>query len=77
MQETMWPVEAEKCCKVCAHCAELTKPWERSDGSRIYGYCFKFGDKEYNSNMGKGYPIFFELDCGAICEGFKRRKKDD
>ena len=78
-QESIWVIESEQpadCCRICRFCAEIVKPWERADGSKIYGYCFKYGDKEYNSNMGKGFPIFFELDCGAICEGFKRRKEN-
>ncbi len=66
----------KKCCAKCRFCAELKKPYERSDGSSIYGYCFKSGDKDYSPNMGKGYPIWLPLDCGASCRKFKRRGTD-
>lgn len=61
-----------KCCKNCRFCAELVRPYERSDGACIYGYCFSSGDKNYSPNMGKGFPIFMPLDGGAACKDFKR-----
>lgn len=65
----------KKLCAVCRFCAELKKPYERSDSAVIYGYCFKDGDKNYNTNMGKGYPIFLPLSCGCSCKSFRRTKK--
>ena len=65
-----------KCCETCKYCAALIRPYCRSDGAQIYGYCFKSGDKDYSPNMGKGYPIFFPLDAGAACKSFKRRREE-
>ena len=63
-----------KGCKTCKVFAELKEPYERSDGTIIYGYCFKYGDKDYSQNMGKGYPVF--VDGGGVsCESYRRRKK--
>lgn len=64
----------EKSCSVCRFCAELKKPYERTDGAVIYGYCFMGGDKNYNANMGKGYPIFLPLSCSCLCKSFRRTK---
>lgn len=63
-----------KCCKNCRFCAELIRPYARADGACIYGYCFSSGDKNYSPNMGKGFPIFVPLDCGAACKDFKRKR---
>lgn len=65
-----------KCCEACKYCAALIRPYCRSDGAQIYGYCFKSGDKDYSPNMGKGYPIFLPLDAGAACKSFKRRREE-
>ena len=62
------------CCNLCDHYSALVEPRERSDGSVIYGYCFKSGDKDYSPNMGKGFPVFID-GAGASCKAFKRRKK--
>ena len=65
----------DKCCATCRYCAELKRPYERSDGTTIYGYCFKSGDKDYYLNMGRGIPIWLELTCGASCKSYKRAKE--
>lgn len=65
-----------KCCETCKYCAALIRPYCRSDGAQIYGYCFKSGDKDYSQNMGKGYPIFLPLDAWAACKSFKRRREE-
>lgn len=62
-----------KCCKNCRFCAEFVKPYTRADGACIYGYCFSSCDKNYSPNMGKGFPIFVPLDCGAACKDFRKR----
>ena len=51
----------DKCCATCRYCAELKRPYERSDGTTIYGYCFKDGDKDYSLSMGKGLPARAEV----------------
>ena len=71
-QTVLWEDKPEHCCGKCRLCAALAEPYERSDGSVIYGYCFKVGDKVHSPNMGKGFPIFLPLDSGASCEDFKR-----
>ena len=38
----------EKRCENCRYCAALARPYERSDGAIIYGYCFGDGDKDYS-----------------------------
>lgn len=63
----------EKSCYSCRFFAELKKPFERSDGACIYGYCFKNGDKNYSPNMGKGYPVFID---GGKCDSYKKPKKE-
>lgn len=51
-------------CYSCKYFSELKIPRVRSDGSVIYGYCFKNGDKDYNPNMGKGFAVFIpEGEC--------------
>lgn len=64
--------KSEKCCYNCRFFAKLEKPYERSDGAVIYGYCFVQGDKDYSPNMGKGYPVFID---GGVCEKHKYPKK--
>lgn len=67
----------EKRCENCRYCAVLMKPYERADGSIIYGYCFGDGDKDYSPNMGKGRPIWLPLDCGGgMCDKYKRMRKE-
>lgn len=44
----------EKRCENCRYCAALAKPYERSDGSIIYGYCFGDGDKDYPPIWARG-----------------------
>lgn len=66
----------KKECKSCYNCrffAELKKPFERSDGAKIYGWCFREGDKDYSPNMGKGYPVFID---GGCCDKHKYPKKE-
>lgn len=65
-------VECEKSCYSCKYFSELKEPRERSDKAVIYGYCFKSGDKNYSSNMGKGYAVFIP-DAG--CREYKRLRK--
>ncbi len=78
-QVAMWEEgqKPPKCCVKCSFCAALAEPYEREDGSHIYGYCFMSGSKNSSPNMGKGFPIFLPLDCGASCESFKRKAKED
>jgi|GEM_PF-2390353 len=71
-QMTLFP-EAPKepdGCYACIHFAELKEPFSRSDGSVIYGYCFKDGDTDYSRNMGKGYAVF--ISAGK-CKHKKRK----
>lgn len=63
----------ENRCEVCQHCSALVEPREIGREARIYGYCFKDGTKDYSPNMGKGWPIYLPLDCGAACKSFRRR----
>ena len=59
-------------CYSCRCFAELKEPWELSgDRGKIYGYCFKGGDKDYSPSLGKGFPVY--IDEG-ICKEFKRKK---
>lgn len=56
----------ERNCYNCKFFAELKQPHERTDGAVIYGYCFKYGDKNYNMNEGKGLAVFLpEGECKA------------
>ena len=71
-QTALWDCKPERRCEICRFCAELVRPYTRSDGATIYGYCFKSGDMNHSPNMGKGYPIFIPLDCGATCKSFKK-----
>ncbi|MCQ5130310.1 hypothetical protein NE562_11615 [Butyricicoccus faecihominis] len=72
-QTSLFPTEAkESGCAVCHHFSALKDPRERSDGAVIYGYCFKGGDKNYSTNMGKGLAVFLP---DGICKQFKRRRK--
>lgn len=73
-QTSLYPLVPEKCCVNCGFYSALKEPRERSDGAVIYGYCFKGGDRDYNTNMGKGYPVF--IDAG-FCKQFKKRRKPD
>lgn len=75
-QTALWDRKPEQRCEICRFCAELVSPYTRSDGATIYGYCFKNGDRDYSPNMGKGYPIFIPLDCGATCKSFKKRSRE-
>lgn len=65
---------AEKSCNNCRFYAELKTPYQRSDGAQIFGYCFKEGDKDYSTNMGKGFPVFVD-GGGAACKSHKRMRK--
>lgn len=62
-----------KSCYNCRFFAKLEKPYERSDGAVIYGYCFVSGDKDYSPNMGKGYPVFID---GGVCDKHKFPKTE-
>lgn len=70
-QTSLYPRALEKSCESCSYYSVLKEPRERSDGAVIYGYCFKRGDTNHSTNMGKGLPVFIS---GGGCEGFKRRK---
>ena len=59
---------SDKCCELCKFYAELKQPYIRSDKAVIYGYCFKLGDKNYSTNMGKGFPVFIS---GGVCKSFR------
>lgn len=61
----------DNCCS-CRYFAELKEPWERSGGGTIFGYCFKYGDKDHSPNMGKGFPVFIIGE--GNCKNFKKRK---
>lgn len=72
-QISLFPAEAkESGCVVCCHFSALKEPRERSDGAVIYGYCFKDGDKNYSTNMGKGFAVFLP---DGTCRQFKHRRK--
>lgn len=58
-------------CETCNFYSALVAPRVRSDDVVIYGYCFKHGDKDYNTNMGKGYPVFIS---GGRCKKWKKRQ---
>lgn len=66
------PKVPTKCCVTCSYYLALGEPRKRSDDAVIYGYCFKNGDHDYNTNMGKGYPVFIS---GGFCKKFKKRKE--
>jgi len=73
-QESLFPDEKQTdpfICETCDFYSALAEPRTRSDGVVIYGYCFKHGDKNYNTNMGKGLPVFIS---GGRCENWKKRK---
>lgn len=70
-QTSIFYAPPEKRCDTCDFFSALKEPRKRSDEAKIYGYCFKSGDKNYNTNMGKGYPVF--IDEGS-CKHWKRRK---
>ena len=59
-------------CEQCRHYSALREPRQRSDEAVIYGYCFKDGDKSYNTNMGKGLAVFIP---NGDCKHFKKRKE--
>lgn len=63
-------------CETCRNYAALREPFVRSDEAVIYGYCFRYGDKDYNWGMGKGYPVFMPSDVDVPCDGWKKRKKE-
>ena len=73
-QTSLFPPEPPAGCELCGYYSPLKQPRERSDGATIYGYCFKAGDKDYSSDMGKGYAVFIQ---GGSCKQFKKRKKED
>lgn len=62
----------DKCCATCLFCTALARPYERSDGAVIYGYCFKDGDTDWSADMGKGHPLFLPLRCGSACRKYKK-----
>lgn len=63
-------------CETCRSYAALREPFVRGDEAVIYGYCFCYGDKDHNWNMGKGYPVFIPDDADVPCERWKKRKKE-
>ena len=63
----------QKCCTTCRNYSVLVKPRERSDGAKIYGYCFKDGDRDYNTNMGKGLPVWID-GAGCCCKNYHRKE---
>lgn len=65
-----------KSCYNCRFFAKLEKPYERSDGAAIYGYCFEKGDKDYSPNMGKGLAVFIDGGCCDKHKGPKKEKED-
>lgn len=65
-------MRTEKCCDTCDFYSALKEPRQRSDGAIIYGYCFKAGDKDYSSNMGKGYAVFIK---DGFCKQFKAKRQ--
>lgn len=67
-------MKSNQCCGNCRLFAELKTPYERSDGATIYGYWFRYGDKDYSVNMGKGLPVSLPLTCGETCKSYKRSK---
>lgn len=71
-QTSLYPRTPERCCDVCKFYSALKEPRERSNGTVIYGYCFKTGDRSYSTNMGKGLPVFID---GGFCKQFKKGGK--
>lgn len=71
-QMSLYPRTLERCCDTCSYYSALKEPRERSDGAVIYGYCFKTGDTNHSSNMGKGYAVFIN---GGSCKQFKKGGK--
>lgn len=71
-QTSLFPVKPEKCCEACSYYSALKEPRERSDGAVIYGYCFKAGNTNHSSDMGKGYAVFID---GGSCKQFRKRRK--
>lgn len=65
-------VKYECSCNQCRYYSSLKEPRERSDGAIIYGYCFKDGDTNYSSNMGKGFAVFVP---NGQCKNFKKSRK--
>ena len=70
-QTSLFPASEERECNTCHYYSALKEPRERSDGAVIYGYCFKNGDKDYNTDMGKGCAVFIP---NGSCKQFKKRK---
>jgi hypothetical protein len=70
-QISLYPRAPEKSCESCAYYSALRMPRERSDGAAIYGYCFKNGDTNHSTDMGKGCAVFID---GGCCEKYRRRK---
>jgi hypothetical protein len=58
-------------CETCDFYSALAEPRIRSDNAVIYGYCFKHGDKNYNTNMGKGYAVFIS---GGCCKKWRKKR---
>jgi hypothetical protein len=70
-QTSLYPCAPERSCGTCDYYSALKEPRNRSDHAVIYGYCFKPGDKDYSTNMGKGYAVFID---GGSCKQFKKRR---
>lgn len=62
-------------CFLCRHFSELKIPRVLDGGGCIYGYCFKDGTKPYNTNMGKGYPVYIPL--AGPCSSFKKETRSE
>ena len=62
-----------KCCKNCRFCAELVRPYERSDGACIYGYCFSSGDKNYSPKGSRFLCHWMAEQRAKISKGTTRR----
>lgn len=61
-------------CESCRHFSALKEPRLRSDGATIHGYCFKYGDKNYSWNMGKGFAVFQPLGACKDHKNLPRKR---
>ena len=80
-QVAMWEEgqKPKKCCVKCSFCAALAEPYEREDGSHIYGYCFKSGSKNSSPYMVRGFRFSSRLtaELHVSRSSVKRRRMSD
>ena len=66
-------MQGENNCETCRSYSALRVPRVRSDGTTIYGYCFKDGDKDYSLHMGKGFAVFLPF---GFCRFHKKLPRE-